>query len=775
MALTTNSQQHKILRQVIEISGCAADTAQRMQPLLRKTYQQRLLPLIDSICSELSTPEHIHRIDRLEIELSQLPTDDLDSALAKPFAAAFREKLAGAIRDAPAVDADLELLDFFIRYGSLPWWVSKRAPKPLQTSLHRLVQNNPQALRRLLQSTSEPSQAWRRLARAYPDALLDQLVGLLAAKVWVGESMPASGIGIDWLALLQTIGLARGQSKVAIRHRFWEHTLAAASNFEQTAAAPEFYRAMLTPIAQYLGHDYPTLISALQRAVDASAKPFNPWVHQIISGLAQALNPEPAPERQSSDSSPDPAELMDILAQLQQATTPSAALWKQLHTLIERLPSGMKTQALALFDAASNSDTPIEPQPSVASSSAAQDTLLALLRTALQTTSADVKTRDSHTQNASQPHDAWRAELADLLTRFGQTATPSAALWKQLHTLIERLPSGIKTQALALFDAASNSDTPIEPQPSAALSSAAQEALLALLRTALQTTSADVKTRDSHTQNASQPHDAWRAELADLLTRFDQTATPSAALWKQLHTLIERLPAGSLRTQALNLFKQFSGPQRDLSTKVSPSAKNSLIALLRNTRAQLPKTKAKSKTDKLVSPVDSRFSETDALYIGNAGLVILWPFLSTFFQRLGLLEDQQFTDEAAQQRAVGLLQYLAGEDESPQETLLPLNKVLCGMKPEAVFNFGETISAREKEECDNLLAAAIQQASVLNNMSSAGFRGSFLRRQGQLSTRDDHWLLRVERETHDVVLDRFPWGLGIVKLPWMTAIMQVEW
>jgi hypothetical protein len=60
-------------------------------------------------------------------------------------------------------------------------------------------------------------------------------------------------------------------------------------------------------------------------------------------------------------------------------------------------------------------------------------------------------------------------------------------------------------------------------------------------------------------------------------------------------------------------------------------------------------------------------------------------------------------------------------------------------------------------------------------MSIDGFRGSFLLRKGQLGARDGDWLLRVERETHDIVLDRFPWSARIVRLPWMQAILHVEW
>jgi len=71
--------------------------------------------------------------------------------------------------------------------------------------------------------------------------------------------------------------------------------------------------------------------------------------------------------------------------------------------------------------------------------------------------------------------------------------------------------------------------------------------------------------------------------------------------------------------------------------------------------------------------------------------------------------------------------------------------------------------------------AAIAQAPILRQMSVAGFRGSFGLREGQLSSRDGHWLLQVERQTFDVVIDRFPWSAALVRLPWMPALLQVQW
>jgi hypothetical protein len=155
--------------------------------------------------------------------------------------------------------------------------------------------------------------------------------------------------------------------------------------------------------------------------------------------------------------------------------------------------------------------------------------------------------------------------------------------------------------------------------------------------------------------------------------------------------------------------------------------------------------------------------------------VLLWPFLGRFFERLGLITENRFQDDTVVQRAVGLLHYLATEETELPEYRLPLAKVLCGMEPEAVFLLEPPLSAEELDECGLLLSAVIEHAPILRNMSIAGFRGTFLLRQGILSQRDGAWLLRVERETYDIVLERFPWSVDWIKLPWMTAPLRVEW
>ena len=41
--------------------------------------------------------------------------------------------------------------------------------------------------------------------------------------------------------------------------------------------------------------------------------------------------------------------------------------------------------------------------------------------------------------------------------------------------------------------------------------------------------------------------------------------------------------------------------------------------------------------------------------------------------------------------------------------------------------------------------------------------------------RTGSWLLSVERQPYDLVLDRFSWSWAWLKLPWMPEPLTVEW
>lgn len=174
-------------------------------------------------------------------------------------------------------------------------------------------------------------------------------------------------------------------------------------------------------------------------------------------------------------------------------------------------------------------------------------------------------------------------------------------------------------------------------------------------------------------------------------------------------------------------------------------------------------------------PISDRFSDADEIYINNSGLILLWPFYKQLFTKIGLLQENNFIDTNATQKAVLILQYLVDATIEIPESNLPLNKILCGVDIFEPIETSLDISDAEIDECETLLAAAIANWSILKNTSIDGLRKTFLQRDGILRIRHGSWLLQIERQTHDILLDKIPWSIRVIKLPWIDETLYVEW
>ena len=183
--------------------------------------------------------------------------------------------------------------------------------------------------------------------------------------------------------------------------------------------------------------------------------------------------------------------------------------------------------------------------------------------------------------------------------------------------------------------------------------------------------------------------------------------------------------------------------------------------------------------------------ETTVFYINNAGLVLLWQYFTPLFKALGWVEGKNWRSEKEQHQAVVLLEYLV-RGESAKDTWeydWTLNKILCGLPLDTVieqfgdsdfgFRTGDPEIRNPKSEIENLLRAAIEYWTVLKNTSIAGLQETFLQRSGKLTYRaeGEGWQLQVERKTVDILLERLPmgWSFSVIKLPWMTEMIFVDW
>ncbi|HNW50962.1 MAG TPA: contractile injection system tape measure protein [Prolixibacteraceae bacterium] len=165
----------------------------------------------------------------------------------------------------------------------------------------------------------------------------------------------------------------------------------------------------------------------------------------------------------------------------------------------------------------------------------------------------------------------------------------------------------------------------------------------------------------------------------------------------------------------------------------------------------------------------------EAFYIQNAGLIVLHPFLKSFFDRTQCTNsNHRFYDEK-RSLATHLLHYLATGIEYEMEYNLLMEKFLCGISFNEPIRRNITLSEPEKAECNELLHSVVQNWPALKNTSSDGLRQMFIQRGGKLIQKENNFQLIVERKVQDILREKLPWNISIVKLPWIKELIFVEW
>ena len=143
-------------------------------------------------------------------------------------------------------------------------------------------------------------------------------------------------------------------------------------------------------------------------------------------------------------------------------------------------------------------------------------------------------------------------------------------------------------------------------------------------------------------------------------------------------------------------------------------------------------------------PDETEADDPESIYISNAGLVLLNPFIPALFERTGIVSNGNFTNEEKKQRGVHLLQYLANGKEQNPEYVMPLPKVLCGMELNQPLEKNLHLTKKEKEQANELLNSVLAHWKAMRNTSIEGLQESFLQRNGALRLTDDGWKLVVE-------------------------------
>jgi hypothetical protein len=248
----------------------------------------------------------------------------------------------------------------------------------------------------------------------------------------------------------------------------------------------------------------------------------------------------------------------------------------------------------------------------------------------------------------------------------------------------------------------------------------------------------------------------------------------------QLHAQLAALPARNVIPKSAHFMELVQQIQNHSAAMVNETVYHQTVQQMNNIGERkvlhdaigLEEVKA---NPEVPLPKLPKIMEGEKIYVNNAGLVLLNPFINTYLTRTAVIETGKFVSEEAQQRATILLQYLVDNTESAGEQNLVLNKILCALPVEDSICSVAELTESEKKTANDLLIAVTQSWDKLKNTSVQGLQVSFLQRAGVLTENDEAWTLKIEQRAYDILLQTLPWGLSFVKFSWMPKPLFVEW
>ena len=172
---------------------------------------------------------------------------------------------------------------------------------------------------------------------------------------------------------------------------------------------------------------------------------------------------------------------------------------------------------------------------------------------------------------------------------------------------------------------------------------------------------------------------------------------------------------------------------------------------------------------------EEHFSAAEEIYINNAGLILFWPFLHRFLENLQLTQENEFISDDSAEQAAWMLGYLTQREDEIPESEMPLNKILCGLRPDSPLPLSFEVDEKDIKECEDLIQVLRNGQPRIHKFSNKDVLTNFINRAGSLSIRDKRWLLRVEEDGRDVLLAGLPWSVNVIKTPWMKYPLFVEW
>ncbi|MBN1209717.1 MAG: hypothetical protein JXB05_33015 [Myxococcaceae bacterium] len=755
---------------------------------MSRVCREELPRLLEAVFDELAPGLTHYRFERLELELGVLPVDDLGQALLGRVREAVREALEqaglptssggaatmrglpglsspsgqGAVEILSAESSDEELLRTFLETGAVPWWAGQLAGAELEARFVAMIERHRGQVPEWLRGQGGSQRIARRLLGQFSQAAA---LKLLAALV---QETGAEGL-LEVILDVAPPGLAQAA---------WQRGLAEALLPEllswplQAARSEELIVALAARTAALQGSDAQGFLELLSRRRGSVPSSPAPGARSSSAPDRAELSPRgvepPSADAARASSDLHSRRTREAEGSSQQARTEletNVARPQDAELVRAEVQPHLKAEAAGVASAPGGEAVRAPPgAPSMAATGpadsqhaprATQDSRHASQSTLEPRAASD--SRQGAPPATVAPTEAQPpASLAspEPLTQAAQDAsgqrlpTPSAQ-----HGSALPLPGtpGERPQDSGRAPPPSPRG-PVSPVAEAARTpSVLQEPGMRVARPptspAPHLQSAGGETRALETRGAA---DASQPHHAPLQAPSDAASSPARAPHPTDTGEAHRLGPYPPETRSPTL--EPTPPSRT-SPPRPPGSFAPASPFAASTHAQLL---------------------AYGLPVDNAGLVILHPFLKTFFQAVGLFEGKGFRDLAAQCRAVCLLQWLAHDVGAEDEHRMALSKLLCGVPLEEVVPRIDGPTEAERTEGEELLRHVVAQWTVLKNTSARGLRESFLQRGGLLRKEETGWVLRMEARAYDMLLDRLPWGLSHIQLSWMAGLLRVE-
>jgi hypothetical protein len=170
---------HRLDRLELEVHTTSEALARQLQDRLSQLHQRVLAQLVGRVMDPFSPPGVVHRLESLELNLGEIPEEQLEQLLPQRLEQALREALTAQLPNA-LEGQDLELLSAYASRGRLPWWAARHNPQAIPEALEAALRRPAETLLAWWhQELADATARQRLLAAARPDqaARLRELLG----------------------------------------------------------------------------------------------------------------------------------------------------------------------------------------------------------------------------------------------------------------------------------------------------------------------------------------------------------------------------------------------------------------------------------------------------------------------------------------------------------------------------------------------------------------------------------------------------------------------